>query len=90
MNRSHRGGISREKHTAIEQRLLATYQARGTDAMTHKTYLIRFKPPQIGTQVVVAESVQIHDEHLAFLNSKGELVALFLLELVEGWSQVSE
>jgi hypothetical protein len=55
--------------------------------MTDKTYLVRFKPPEISTQPVVAERAEIHGEHLVFLNSKGELVALFLMEIVEGWSE---
>jgi hypothetical protein len=64
--------------------------ARRSDGMTDKVYLVRFKPPEVGTQLVVAERVQIHGEHVAFLNSKGELAALFLLEVVEGWSELSE
>jgi hypothetical protein len=31
---------------------------------------------------------QIHGEHLVFLTSKGELAALFLLEIVEDWSEL--
>lgn len=58
--------------------------------MTGKTYLVRFKPPEINTQLVLAERVQIYGEHLAFLNANGELAALFLLETVEGWSEHSE
>jgi hypothetical protein len=72
--------------------------ARRSDGMTDKVYLVRFKPPEVGTQLVAAEPgrtwqsprVQIHGEHVAFLNSKGELAALFLLEVVEGWSELSE
>jgi hypothetical protein len=57
--------------------------------MTDKTYLVRFKAPETSTQLVVAESTQIYGEHLIFLNSKGELAALFLPEIVEGWSELS-
>jgi hypothetical protein len=62
----------------------------GADGMTDKAYLVRFKPPDTSTQLVVAESTQIYGEHLVFLNSKGELAALFLLEIVEGWSELSD
>jgi hypothetical protein len=58
--------------------------------MTDKTYLVRFKPPEVSTQLVIAERTQIYGEHVAFLNSKGELAALFLLEIVEAWSEISE
>lgn len=56
--------------------------------MTVKTYLIRFKAPGVSPQLVAANGTQIHDEHLVFLNSKGKLVALFLLDTVEGWSEL--
>jgi hypothetical protein len=58
------------------------------DRMADKTYLVRFKPPEISTQPVVAERAEIHGEHLVFLNSKGQLAALFLMEIVESWSEV--
>jgi hypothetical protein len=61
---------------------------RGRRGMADKTYLVRFKPPEISTQVVVAEAAQIYGEHLVFLTSKGELAALFLLEIVEDWSEL--
>jgi hypothetical protein len=58
--------------------------------MTGRTYLVRFKAPDTNPELVVAESTQIHGEHLVFLNSKGDLAALFLLEVVESWSELSE
>jgi hypothetical protein len=61
---------------------------RGRRGIADKTYLVRFKPPEISTQVVVAEAAQIYREHLVFLTSKGELAALFLLEIVEDWSEL--
>jgi hypothetical protein len=39
---------------------------------------------------VHAERAQINGEHLVFLNSKGELAALFLMEIVEDWSELSD
>jgi hypothetical protein len=56
-------------------------------SMADKTYLVRFKRPEISTQPVIAASVEFHGEHLVFLDSKGELAALFLLEIVESWSE---
>jgi len=58
--------------------------------MTAKTFLVRFKSPEASPQLVVANSTQVHGEHLVFLNTKGELLALFLLEAVEGWSELPE
>jgi hypothetical protein len=52
-----------------------------------KTYLIRFKTPALRPQIVIAASVEIQGEHLILLNSKGELTALFLLEIVESWTE---
>lgn len=57
--------------------------------MVDKRYLVRFKPPEISTQLVFAVTAEIYGEHLVFLNSKGELSALFLLEIVESWSELT-
>ncbi len=54
--------------------------------VTDTKYLVRFKPAELGIQFFTANRAEIQDEHLVFLNSKGELVALFLMEVVESWS----
>ncbi len=54
--------------------------------MTDKTYLVRFKPREIGLQTLIAARAEIHGEHIALLNSEGKLAALFLMEIVESWS----
>ena len=54
--------------------------------MTDKTYLVRFKPRKIGLQTVIAARAEIHGEHIALLDSKGRLAALFLIEIVESWT----
>lgn len=54
--------------------------------MAEKSYLVSCQTPEISTQSVVAASCDVCGEHLVFLNSKGELAAMFLLEIVEGWS----
>ncbi len=38
--------------------------------------------------VLMAASVEIHADHLVFLNSKGELMFLFMLETIESCSEV--
>jgi hypothetical protein len=54
--------------------------------MTDKIYLVRFKPRQIGLTAVIAARAEFQGEHIALLNSKGKLAALFLIEMVESWS----
>jgi hypothetical protein len=56
--------------------------------MADKIYLLRFRPPILGTVTVVAARAEIQGEHLVLLNSDGELAALYLLDLVESWSEV--
>jgi hypothetical protein len=51
--------------------------------MTDKAYLVRFKPRELGLRAMIAASAEIHGEHIALLNSRGKLVALFLMEIVE-------
>jgi hypothetical protein len=55
--------------------------------MTDKTYLVRLKPRELGLHVVLAASAEIHGEHIVLLNSEGKLAALFLLEIVENWTE---
>ena len=56
--------------------------------MDNKTYIVKFKPPALaGVHLVIASTVEIHDEHLVFCDSEGRLAALFLLETVESWSE---
>jgi hypothetical protein len=53
--------------------------------LANKTYLVRFKPPQLGVQLVAASSAEIQGDHIALLNSNGQLAALLLLDIVESW-----
>ena len=55
--------------------------------MADKTYLVRLKPPQRDVYWVIAERVEIHGEHLVFLNAQGKLLVLILLEIVESWTE---
>jgi hypothetical protein len=56
--------------------------------LADKTYIVRFKPPQMGIQLVAASSAEIQGEHIALLNSNGQLAALLLLDIVESWMVV--
>ncbi len=55
--------------------------------MSDKAYLVRFKHPELSIQSVIAARAEIHGEHIALLDSKGKLAALFLTEVVESWSE---
>jgi hypothetical protein len=57
--------------------------------MTSKAYIVKFKPPALDVlHTVIASTVEIHDEHLIFCDSEGRLAALFLLDIVESWSEL--
>ena len=53
--------------------------------LTEETYMVRFKPPELGVQFMAAASAEIQGDHIALLNSNGQLVALLLLDIVESW-----
>jgi hypothetical protein len=58
-------------------------------AMTDKTFLIRFKfATYLSPRPVLAARAEIRGEHLVLLNADGKLAAMFLLEIVESWSEV--
>ena len=45
--------------------------------MAEKTYIVMFKAPELKPfQTVVASTAEVHDEHLVFCESNGELTAL--------------
>jgi hypothetical protein len=54
--------------------------------MTDKTYLVRFKPRELGLKPVIAARAEFHGDHIVLFNSKGKVAALFLMEIVESWS----
>ena len=57
--------------------------------MADKTYLVRLKVSSLALQQVTAARCEIQGEHVVFIDSRGRLAGLFLLELVESWSEVS-
>jgi hypothetical protein len=58
--------------------------------MTDRTFLVRLKPPSEAIQRVAASRFEVHDEHLVFVDSDGNLAALFLMELVQSWDVVKD
>jgi hypothetical protein len=54
--------------------------------MAEKTYVIHFKPPETSVQSVRAATAEVVDGYLVLHSEEGELVRLFLLEVVEAWS----
>jgi hypothetical protein len=56
--------------------------------MKEKVYLVHLKD-QLGVRSIFAARVEIAGEHLVFLNPHRELAALFLLNLVESWTEIS-
>jgi hypothetical protein len=57
--------------------------------MPEKTYIVNFRRPEIIMRPVVAARAEIQGDHLVFVNSDGRLAALFLLEIVQSWNEVS-
>jgi hypothetical protein len=55
--------------------------------MTDKRYCVRIRAPQQSCYVVIAATAEVHGEHLVFLNSEGQPLFLFLLEIVESWCE---
>jgi hypothetical protein len=52
------------------------------------TFVVRFKSRDLQPQLVSASRVEIQGDHLVFLESHGKLIALFLMEAVESWSEI--
>jgi hypothetical protein len=54
--------------------------------MVDQTYLVTLRPPSRAVQQVLAATAEVRGSHLVFMDAKGSVAALFLLELVESWS----
>jgi hypothetical protein len=82
-DREHQQGRSLEwrRDEVVAQKLKAHHP------MSDKLYLIRFKASELTFHAVIAARAEIQGEHLVFLRSDGKLAALFLLEIVENWSE---
>ncbi|MEA2540718.1 MAG: hypothetical protein QOH35_2084 [Acidobacteriaceae bacterium] len=55
------------------------------NSMVDQTYLVTFEQPDVMIESVIAATAEMQGAHLIFLDAKGKLVALFLLELVQSW-----
>jgi hypothetical protein len=51
--------------------------------LNDRKFVVKLKPEGAGSCIVLAERIEIHDEHLALLHSSGRLTGLFLTESVE-------
>jgi hypothetical protein len=54
--------------------------------MVDHNYRVRLTTHTV--QHVIASTVQLHGDHLVFVNSKGQLTALFLKDLVRSWTML--
>lgn len=57
--------------------------------MVDTTFLIQFRTPGLGAQSVIAARAEVRGEHLLLLRSNGQLAAVFMLDDVKNWSEVS-
>jgi hypothetical protein len=57
--------------------------------VTNKTILVLFKlTTHLSPRPVLAARAEVRGEHLVLVNAEGKLAAMFMLEIVEGWSEV--
>jgi hypothetical protein len=54
--------------------------------MLNHSYRVRLKPQTV--QHVTASDVQLYGDHLVFVNSNGQLIALFVKDLVRSWKRL--
>jgi hypothetical protein len=56
--------------------------------MVDHNYRVRLKTQTV--QHVTASTVELHGDHLVFVNSRGQLAALFLRDLVRSWKMLPD
>jgi hypothetical protein len=57
--------------------------------MPARTFRVLLKSPSFAIQHVRASRFEIQREHLVFVDSKGGLAALLLMEIVESWNEIA-
>jgi hypothetical protein len=57
-------------------------------SMAKKKYVLRLRFPKRRLHMVTAAGFEVRGDHLGFLNSRGELLFLFLLATVESWNEI--
>jgi hypothetical protein len=57
-------------------------------SVQERRYLVQLRAPGRSLFIFEAARFEIHGDHLTFLNSKGELLFLFLLESIESWNEL--
>jgi hypothetical protein len=85
-------GLLDNRRTQAAHMLRSAPDYQGIKALTfmaERAYLVRFKGARLPPELVIAEAVEFHGDHLAFLRSDGSLAALMALEIVENWSEVN-
>jgi hypothetical protein len=55
--------------------------------MADRRFLVRLKPPAMTRYLVLAQRAMIEGEHIVFSDSDGKPVAVFLMKIVESWSE---
>ena len=59
-----------------------------TERSTEKTFLVKLKQPPGAVQRVCANRYEIHGDQLVFLDGAGGLRAMFVIPIVESWSEL--
>jgi hypothetical protein len=82
------GRLSRPPGGQLAPHLEPDWQVHETreSIMLDHTYRVRLTIQTV--QHVIASTVQIHGDHLIFMNAKGQLAALFLKDLVRSWNML--
>jgi hypothetical protein len=72
-----------------------THAASTLCTVDRQAYIVQYARPNVPCNAAVAEpchptcvrsKAEVRGNHLVFLDAKGNFAALFLVELVEGWS----
>jgi hypothetical protein len=57
--------------------------------MVDQVFFVVLKSPKYTIQHVLAARYEVRGEHLAFINTEGRLMALFLIETIQSWNVLS-
>jgi hypothetical protein len=57
-------------------------------SMENRMFIVKLKHRGTGLYSVVAERLEIHEEHLVLLDFNGRLAGLFLVQAVESWHEL--
>jgi hypothetical protein len=63
-------------------------ERQGALSVENRTFIVKMKYRGLGVYLVVAERLEVHEDHLVLLHPNGRLAGLFFMQAGESWHEL--